>query len=247
MLHPKSYSIAAVGAGTSFVPSGNISWTDAQYDGKVLLRKTAWCTLGKDCTCNYEYSDTNQGRVTDEKMLAAVRGITAAVAAVTGLGSLLNSVNLNYYPTGGGVGFHADDEELFDGLARDTAIVSLSLCEENGRSKLGARRFEVRLKRAFVEGSAAGQEPKREEIVAVELQHGDIMTMEGLHQLFYLHSVWPGDADGQEFQGRENLADDGVGYNVTGARINLTWRNIVAHQESCPCRQMESRGKRRRL
>lgn len=42
--------------------------------------------------------------------------MTRAVEALCGLNEgELNSVNLNYYPRGGGVGFHADDEFLFDG------------------------------------------------------------------------------------------------------------------------------------
>lgn len=230
-LHPDNYVVGGFGVSTSST-AGTISWTDAKDLGTPLLRKTAWCTLKEGCTCNYEYSDTSQGRVTDEKMMSVVKDITRSVVRVTGLEEgALNSANLNYYPAGAGVGFHADDEPIFDGLARDTAIVSLSLCEGDGKDGFGSRRFEVRLKRAFLDGAVRGEEPRNEEIVPVELRHGDIMTMEGLHQLFYLHSVWPGDVVARAL---ETPLEDGVGHNVKGARINLTWRRIASHGDSCP-------------
>ena len=58
--------------------------------------------------------------------------ITRCVEAACGLQGCsaaqggLNSVNLNYYPSGGGVGFHADDEFLFDGLRQHTVPPLLS-------------------------------------------------------------------------------------------------------------------------
>ena len=62
----------------------------------------------------------------------------------------------------------------------------------------------------------------------VELHHGDLMTMEGLHQLFYLHSVWPGDS--------LEHGDDPL---TQGERINLTWRTIVRHLDgSDECKGM---------
>ena len=72
-----------------------------------------------------------------------LRAITSRVEEVCGLecGSL-NSVNCNYYPVGVGIGFHSDDEYLFDGLNRDCLIVSLSLGSADGC----ARKFQVRLK-----------------------------------------------------------------------------------------------------
>ena len=198
--------------------------------------------------CEYGYSDTWQRRATDPRLLAALREISAAVAATCGLATCLdgddgaaacaaaaarghpalNSVNLNYYPRGGGVGWHADDEFLFDALERDAAIVSLSLCDAPAS---GRRRFEVRLKKAFVGGGggaarrADADAARRNEesggaaaARALTLGHGDLMTMEGMHQLFYLHSVWPGDS-------REHRA-----HALTqGERINLTWRTIVRH------------------
>jgi hypothetical protein len=59
-----------------------------------------------------------------------------------------------------------------------------------------------------------------------ELQHGDLMTMEGLHQLFYVHSVFPGDSMGH-----------GDHPQCQGERINLTFRTITKHLDgSSECR-----------
>merc|ERR1712216_225048 len=156
--------------------------------------------------------------------------ITREVTKAVGLRSgELNCVNLNYYPCGGGVGWHADDEFLFDSLERETAIISLSLCGSEDVSRL----FEVRLRSSLRD--ATDQDIDGSEVAdtselarSLLLGHGDLMTMEGLHQLFYLHRVWPGD-------GHEHVDDP----RAQGERINLTWRTIVRHLDgSEECRGM---------
>ncbi|CAD7960676.1 unnamed protein product [Amoebophrya sp. A25] len=252
-LHPDALGVNTTGA-----------WTDAHYKGKLLLRKTAWHVLNPECECEYGYSDTWQMRITNERMRDLLSEMSQRVFEVCGLdGDDLNSVNLNYYPRGGGVGFHADDEFLFDGLNRDACIVSLSLCGASGSEEEeedkgagaggtaplddegggkngggnnpenktpttgseeeqgGSRKFQVRLKKAF-----AGRDPKIHEVV---LNHGDLMTMEGLFQLYYLHSVWPGDDTAQQ--------DHPL---TQGERINLTWRRITRHLDgSEECKQFK--------
>ncbi|KAL9178934.1 hypothetical protein ACHAXT_011907 [Thalassiosira profunda] len=212
----------------------NSAWTDASYKGKLLLRKTAWHTFGDRCTCEYGYSDTWQPLIASARMKEILREITDAVSHVCGLDSNeLNSVNLNYYPQGGGVGLHADDEILFDGLNRETRIVSLSLCArapcsvvgEDGN--FGARLFQVKPK-----GKKHQMETKE-----LMLRHGDLMTMEGMFQKYYLHSIWPGDS--------EKYTDHEL---CRGERINLTWRTIVRHLDgSDECRglacPLSNRGK----
>ena len=71
-----------------------------------------------------------------------------------------NACNMNWYLDGSSsVGWHADDEPLFQGLTRDACIISLSL---------GAgRRFDCRL----TNGRGAQQK-------SICLQDGDLMTME---------------------------------------------------------------------
>lgn len=126
--------------------------------------------------------------------------------------------NLNYYPRGGGVGFHADDEFLFDGLRRPVRIVSLSLTPPSSdKSGFGARKFQVRRKQEGEDGNTA-HEKYNDDVTEVMLKHGDIMTMEGYFQKHYLHSVWPGDS--KEYMDHAH---------TQGERINLTWRAIVQH------------------
>ncbi|CAE7728542.1 ALKBH3 [Symbiodinium pilosum] len=82
-----------------------------------------------------------------------------------------NSCNLNLYESGGmSVGWHADDEQLFQGKQQDCRIISLSL---------GATRaFEVRSNWSELDGT-----------VRLELGDGDLCTMEGLVQKHFQHRV----------------------------------------------------------
>jgi len=80
------------------------------------------------------------------------------------------------------VGWHADDEDLFQATTDDALIISLSL---------GAPRiFEVRPK----------DDPRR--VTRMELRDGDICTMEGLMQKNYEHRIPP---QRNVNQGRINL------------------------------------------
>jgi alkylated DNA repair dioxygenase AlkB len=234
-LHPNNFSDEPTG----------FAWTDASYKNRKLSRKTAWCAnLNTDddsgderCICEYGYSDTWQPLIRSSKMLTVLRDITSVITTIVGGSGAeghdgFNSCNLNYYPKGGGVGYHADDEFLFDGLNRSIRIVSLSLCARNqdvgGHD--GERLFQVKRKRRNVETTGNGEVQCEEEntISEITLKHGDIITMEGMFQKFYLHSVWPGDDI-------ENVhtEDD----RCQGERINLTWRTIVRHLDgSDECR-----------
>lgn len=123
-------------------------------------------------------------------------------------------------------GFHADDEFLFDGLRNPTRIISLSLCRGNSTAQdqgamgsgceQGARKFLVKLKGNETEETTSNEmaSSNYEQI----LQHGDLMTMEGMFQKHYFHSVWPGDS-------RDHMDDP----FTQGERINLTWRTITKH------------------
>eukprot|EP00415_Alexandrium_ostenfeldii_P003916 UN3916 len=71
------------------------------------------------------------------------------------------------------VGWHADDEQLFQGRFRDCRIISLSL---------GApRNFELRLNWP--------QDGDKEPLVRLPLGNGDICTMEGMAQKHFQHRV----------------------------------------------------------
>lgn len=227
-LHPSSYEKTE--------PIGH-AWTDASYNGETLLRKTAWCVFDDICTCEYGYSDTWQHIIQSKRMFNVLKEITDVVSKVVGLTDegLNNCVNLNYYPAGGGVGFHADDEFLFDGLRQETRIISLSLCSplpgslerdathniiNRGNTKdWGARKFQVKRK-------DMKHDAEDDSIKEIILRHGDLITMEGMMQKSYLHSIWPGDSNAHQDH-----------FHCQGERINLTWRTIVRHLDGTPeCR-----------
>ncbi|CAK0793441.1 unnamed protein product, partial [Prorocentrum cordatum] len=101
--------------------------------------------------------------------------LTRAVCQACGIPDLPNCCNGNRYASGDeSVGWHSDDEALFQAAAQDALIVSLSL---------GATRtFRVRLKDHAAEGDGlVGAE--------VLLGDGDLCTMEGLCQKHYQHCV----------------------------------------------------------
>eukprot|EP00438_Fugacium_kawagutii_P018235 Skav218350 [mRNA] locus=scaffold755:1221091:1228885:- [translate_table: standard] len=97
-----------------------------------------------------------------------------------------NSCNLNLYEAaredgGMSVGWHADDESLFQGNEVDVRILSLSL---------GARRkFELRANWP----AETGEPPKSVMLSGVAwswlLGDGDMMTMEGMTQKHFQHRV----------------------------------------------------------
>jgi alkylated DNA repair dioxygenase AlkB len=84
-----------------------------------------------------------------------------------------DSCNMNYYLDGTmSVGWHADDEVLFQGTVRDIMIISLSL----GAS----RRFDLRMKRPTI-----GEQTS----LSIRLNDGDILTMEGRCQKYMEHRI----------------------------------------------------------
>lgn len=194
------------------------AWTPAMYHGQPMLRQTAWVTLDDDCKCEYGYSDTWQEQSTCPIFQRTIREIASYVQDATG--QTFNACNLNYYPAGAGLGWHADDEFLWDAYHQPITIVSLSLCRGTDDGILaGARKFMIRPKH-HAHISSVGHHGGVTELV---LKHGDLMTMEGFLQKFYLHSVWPGDS--MYYQ------DDPY---VQGERINLTFRTIVQHLDGSP-------------
>ena len=121
--------------------------------------------------------------------------ITQRVLKETGLQFeyIPNSCNINWYEDGSdSVGWHSDDEWMFNSMNDDCLILSLSLGAE--------RRFEIKL----------NDELEEEQITNVVLKNGDLMTMEGMFQKYYVHRV-----------PKEK--------NVSKERINLTWRWIRQH------------------
>ncbi|CAK0792754.1 unnamed protein product, partial [Prorocentrum cordatum] len=96
--------------------------------------------------------------------------ITDDVCRACGITERPNSCNVNLYEDGSqAVGWHADDESLFDATRRDSLIMSLSLG--------AARTFEL----------YPNDDP--DDIHQILLKDGDLCTMEGLLQKHYKHRV----------------------------------------------------------
>merc|ERR1712107_378973 len=98
---------------------------------------------------------------------------TMSFCGIRGRENWPNSCNLNLYEDGGmSVGWHADDEPIFQGKFRDIRVLSLSL---------GAKRsFEVRANWPVV-----GENP----VYELTLDDGDLCTMEGMTQKHFQHRI----------------------------------------------------------
>eukprot|EP00929_Paragymnodinium_shiwhaense_P069969 TRINITY_DN35369_c0_g1_i5.p1 TRINITY_DN35369_c0_g1~~TRINITY_DN35369_c0_g1_i5.p1 ORF type:complete len:507 (+),score=109.53 TRINITY_DN35369_c0_g1_i5:159-1679(+) len=133
-------------------------------------RVTAWL-VRQGCTCRYRYGAGIA--VNGKEFPPWMRELMGELMPLCGLRSESewpNSCNLNIYRGGGeGLGWHRDNEALFQGEVRDCRIISFSLGD--------TRSFELR--RASEEKPAA----------SLQLRSGDLCTMEGLMQRFYEHQL----------------------------------------------------------
>jgi len=170
----------------------NTPWEQPKVRGNLLPRKAAWF-VKPGCKCYYKYSDT---KWVPNAMPDWFNNIQKEVMKKIGIPLRLgpNSCNINLYYSGlASVGWHSDDEPVFQSKKRDCLIISLSL----GSS----RKFQFKR-----QGS--------EKLVGdIWVKDGDLMTMEGLFQKYYLHRV--------PKQPR-----------CKGKRINFTWRWVTAHDKS---------------
>eukprot|EP00439_Symbiodinium_sp_Y106_P085201 s635_g27.t2 len=129
-------------------------------------------------------------------------------------GQYPNSCNVNVYDDGTHeVGWHSDDEVLFQGLACDTRILSLSLGS--------ARDFSWRL-----QGTS-------EALGSVPLGDGDVATMEGLFQKHYKHAV---PATSQPRGKRINLTFRWIRVKADGVDAGATAHKDLAETESAKTR-----------
>ena len=109
-------------------------------------------------------------------------------------GEVPTGVNLNRYAgKGSRIPLHCDNERLFGSPFEPKVIVSMSL----GHSVL----FKLRRR-------ASENTPSQ-----IRLDHGDLLVMDGLTQLEYVHST---------------------ASELEGPRVNLTFRWISQHIRSCP-------------
>eukprot|EP00933_Yihiella_yeosuensis_P001409 TRINITY_DN10229_c0_g1_i1.p1 TRINITY_DN10229_c0_g1~~TRINITY_DN10229_c0_g1_i1.p1 ORF type:complete len:434 (-),score=74.76 TRINITY_DN10229_c0_g1_i1:89-1390(-) len=155
-------------------------------------RKVAWYVDEDFADTPYRYSGLEYPAVVFPPFMQEIREELCKLCGIPE-GQYPNSCNVNIYNDHTGeVGWHSDDEVLFQGIAGDTCILSLSL----GAARDFCWRFQ---------GTT-------DEVGRVSLGDGDVMTMEGLFQKHYKHSVPVSDTP-------------------CGPRINMTfrWIKVKAH------------------
>eukprot|EP00927_Polykrikos_kofoidii_P077090 TRINITY_DN74077_c0_g1_i1.p1 TRINITY_DN74077_c0_g1~~TRINITY_DN74077_c0_g1_i1.p1 ORF type:complete len:713 (+),score=96.65 TRINITY_DN74077_c0_g1_i1:109-2247(+) len=157
------------------------SWKqpESRYGGQ-LQRKTAWM-VRKGCSCTYRYGGIEVEHQEFPPWMSQLLQLTMHQCGKDDPATWPDSCNLNLYEDGGkSVGWHADDEALFQGKFRDVTIISLSLGV--------TRTFELR-----------PNWPEEGEIHLrdMKLGNGDLMTMEGMLQKHYQHRVpWEDNIEG---------------------------------------------------
>jgi alkylated DNA repair dioxygenase AlkB len=159
-----------------------VQWQQAELKiyGRNVLTPRLTCWMG-DAGASYVYSNTQFHPL---PWILPIVGIKNRIESATG--HTFNSVLLNYYRDGqDAMGWHSDDEKE---LGKQPVIASLSLG--------GARRFLLRRK------------DKTEKSIALDLQHGSLLLMQGDTQKNFQHAL-PRTAK-----------------QIT-ARINLTFRKII--------------------
>jgi len=147
-------------------------WKQPEGARGLVPRKTAWM-VKKGCSCEYRYGSSE---VEPEEYPPWMLELLKTVMPMCGLSNLEewpDSCNLNLYEDGQhSVGWHADDERIFQGKFTDIAIISISFGQ--------ARKFQLRLN--------FPDEDERD-MYNLVLGNGDIMTMEGMTQKHYQHRV----------------------------------------------------------
>ena len=140
--------------------------------GRPWPRQSAWLT-DSPCTCYYRYGGQTLVPHPSPPWMGGLRHqVTSSMPAIEG-GRVPNAVNCNLYEGhADSVGWHADDEPLFDAVQNWATIISLSL----GESRL----FQIR--------DAVGA------IRSTTLNSGDILVMHGAVQKHFVHRVPPGEA-----------------------------------------------------
>eukprot|EP00927_Polykrikos_kofoidii_P055078 TRINITY_DN49393_c0_g1_i1.p1 TRINITY_DN49393_c0_g1~~TRINITY_DN49393_c0_g1_i1.p1 ORF type:complete len:496 (+),score=66.91 TRINITY_DN49393_c0_g1_i1:50-1537(+) len=132
-------------------------------------RWTAWM-VAPPCSCVYGYGGLRVNATPFPEWMQDIMREVMPLCGLSNPSSWPNSCNLNRYDDGwGSVGWHADDEKLFQGKHRDCLILSLSLGQ--------TRSFSVR---TWYDG---GWED------SFTLADGDLCTMEGMFQKHYQHAI----------------------------------------------------------
>mmetsp|Transcript_19790 Transcript_19790/g.54422 ORF Transcript_19790/g.54422 Transcript_19790/m.54422 type:complete len:317 (-) Transcript_19790:127-1077(-) len=148
------------------------TWKQPQGAYGLVPRKTAWMTK-RGCTCTYRYGGLEvESQEFPPFMLELLRS-AMPLCGIIEPEDWPDSCNLNLYDDGGmSVGWHSDDESLFQGKFRDIQIISLSFGQR--------RKFELRTN---------WPEEGEKRVRRILLGGGDLMTMEGMTQRHFQHRV----------------------------------------------------------
>ena len=147
-------------------------WTQPSTRWGPMPRKTAWM-VAPSSICAYEYGGMTVQPTPYPVWMIELMKEVMPYCGLKEFNEMPDSCNLNLYEDKTQmVGWHADDEDLFQGKFQDCRIISLSL---------GAtRRFELELNWPE-EGESLG--------ASQQLADGDLCTMEGMTQKHYMHRV----------------------------------------------------------
>jgi len=147
-------------------------WFRPEGANGPIPRKTAWM-VSNGCSCIYRYGSTEVNPEEFPPWMLEIMQQTMPYYGLKTPAEWPNSCNLNLYDDGEmSVGWHSDDEKLFQGKMQDIRILSLSF---------GARRkFELR-----PNWPEEGERP----LHLLRLGNGDLSTMEGMIQKHYQHRV----------------------------------------------------------
>lgn len=171
-------------------------WFNLPSSQKNIRRLVYWLT-NSGCSCKYHSSGAVLTPVPIPEWLVEISRVLMKTTGFDSFLSTPNACNINFYRNGMDfVGWGADDQDMFGDLDGSCKVLSLSL----GRS----RTLQLRQKNG-----------NNLDITSITLDHGDIITMEGLLQRYY---------------------DNRVPKSIyeTGAHINITFRWILNHNELCP-------------
>lgn len=137
-----------------------------------IPRKTAWM-VSSGCQCMYSYGTTTVAPQEFPPWMLDLMGVTMPICGIPEPKDWPNSCNLNLYEGGGmAVGWHSDDEAIFQGKFQDIRILSLTFGV--------TRKFELR---------ANFLNPDEKAIKTLSLGNGDLCTMEGMMQKHFQHRV----------------------------------------------------------
>lgn len=147
-------------------------WLQPTTDRGIMPRKTAWM-VKQGCSCSYRYGPFEVPAAEYKPWMVNLLGEVMPFCGIDNPDDWPDSCNMNLYEDGGSaVGWHSDDEMLFQGKFRDILIISLSFGV--------TRKFELRYN-----WPEAGEDV----VKCVRLASGDLMTMEGMTQKHMQHRV----------------------------------------------------------